>query len=52
MPDLKDFPFVWCDTCDSIQPMKIEVMNGKHKAADVICVTCFSIIATLHEAKT
>jgi hypothetical protein len=46
----QSFPFVWCDTCDSIQPMKIEVMQ--HKAADVLCATCFSIIATLHEAKT
>lgn len=52
---LERFPFVWCDTCQKIQPMIFDVMpaNDKtdHDAADIVCDECKSVIATLHAAR-
>ena len=52
MNTLEHFPLVWCDTCDSVQPMIFEVMQAydknDHDAADIVCAECKSIIATLH----
>lgn len=47
------FPYIWCDCCKSVQPLKIDVMEPGtlclYAAADLLCLTCTSIIATLHE---
>jgi hypothetical protein len=52
MDTLERFPRVWCDTCQKIQPMIFDVMRGNdknpHAAADIVCVECKSVIATLH----
>ena len=52
---LERFPFVWCDTCEKIQPMTFDVMpagdENEHEAADIICNECKSVIATLHAAR-
>ena len=54
--DLRNFPLVWCDTCDKVQPMIFDVMQANdktdHDAADIICAECKSIIATLHARRT
>ena len=46
------FPRVWCPSCNKTQPMIFDVMKAKdkndHDAADIVCGTCKSIIATLH----
>jgi hypothetical protein len=38
---LERFPFVWCDTCEKIQPMTFDVMpaddENDHEAADIVC---------------
>jgi hypothetical protein len=52
---LDRFPFVWCDTCEKIQPMTLDVMpadaKNDHDAADIVCNECKSVVATLHAAK-
>ena len=52
---LEHFPYVWCDTCEKIQPMIFDVMpaddQNDHDAADIVCNECKSIVATLHAAR-
>jgi hypothetical protein len=52
---LDRFPFVWCGTCQKVQPMIFDVMpaddKNDHVAADIICDECKSIIATVHAAR-
>jgi hypothetical protein len=52
---LERFPFVWCNTCEKIQPMIFEVMpaidKSIHDAATIVCRECKSVIATLHAAR-
>ena len=52
MDVLKQFPRVWCTTCDKTQPMIFDMMKANDKndydAADIVCAECRSIIATLH----
>jgi hypothetical protein len=52
MDVLKQFPRVWCPTCNKTQPMIFAVIKAKdkneHDAADIVCGECKSIIATLH----
>jgi hypothetical protein len=52
MDTLERFPRAWCDTCKKIQPMIFDVMpaneKNDHDAANIVCVECKSIIATLH----
>jgi hypothetical protein len=46
---LERFPYVWCDTCEKIQPMTFDVMpaddQNDHGAADIVCDECKSIVA-------
>ena len=52
---LDRFPYVWCDTCEKIQPMTFDVIaaddRNDHDAADIVCNECSSIIATMHAAR-
>jgi Phage terminase large subunit gpA, ATPase domain len=52
---LERFSYVWCDTCEKIQPMTFDMMpaddQNDHDAADIVCNECKSIIATLHAAR-
>jgi hypothetical protein len=52
---LERFPFVWCKTCEEIQPMIFEVMpaidKSIHDAASIVWRECKSVIATLHAAR-
>ena len=45
---LERFPFVWCDTCEKIQPMTFDVLGADnkndHRAADIVRNECKSII--------
>jgi hypothetical protein len=52
MDTLERFPRAWCDTCDKVQPVTLDVMpadeKNPHEAADIVCDECKSVIATLH----
>src|SRR5262245_46981737 len=52
MDTLQRFPRAWCDTCGKVQPITLGVIPANDKnpreAADIVCVECKSIIATLH----
>ena len=47
------WPQIWCPTCERIQPLQTDVMEGdarnSHAALDLLCASCLSIVATLHE---
>ena len=48
---LERFPRAWCDTCQKVQPVILDVMKANdkndHDAADIICEECKSILVTL-----
>jgi hypothetical protein len=52
---LERFPFVWCGTCEKVQPMIFDVLpaddKNDHACEDIVCDECKSIIATLHAAR-
>ena len=49
---LERFPRAWCDTCETVRPIVLDVMKAKekhdHDAADIVCEECKSILVTLH----
>jgi hypothetical protein len=49
---LERFPRAWCDACQKLQPVTLDVMKADdkndHDAADIICEECKSILVTLH----
>ena len=48
---LERFPRAWCDTCETVRPIVLDVMKAKEKqddAADIVCEECKSILMTLH----
>jgi hypothetical protein len=52
MDTLERFPRAWCDACDKVQAVTLDVMpadeKNPHDAADIVCDECKSVIATLH----
>ena len=49
---LERFPRAWCDTCETVRPIVLDMMKAKekhdHDAADIVCEECKSILVTLH----
>ena len=49
---LERFPRAWCDTCETVRPIVLDIMKAKEKydydAADIVCQECKSILVTLH----
>lgn len=49
-----DSSHVWCDQCESIQPMLLAPMEGRDttgqfsKPVDILCGTCHLVIATMY----
>ena len=45
-------PRAWCDTCQKVQPVILDVMKADekndHEVADIVCDECKSILVTLH----
>ena len=48
---LDRFPAAWCDTCQEVQPVVLDVREADerndHEAADIVCDECKSILVTL-----
>ena len=41
----------WCDTCEKVQPVILDVVpddKNDHDVADIVCEVCKSILVTLH----
>jgi len=41
----------WCDTCEKVQPVFLDVVaddENDHDVADIVCEVCKSILVTLH----
>ena len=49
---LERLPGAWCDTCQKVQPVILDVMEANekndHEVADIVCDECRSILITLH----
>jgi hypothetical protein len=49
---LQCFPRAWCDTCETVRPIVLDVTKANekndHDAADIVCEECKSILVTLH----
>ena len=49
---LERFARAWCDTCETVRPIILDMMKAKekhdHDAADIVCEECKSILVTLH----
>ena len=49
---LERFPRAWCDTCEKVRPIVLDVMKANekndHDAAGIVCEECKSILVTLH----
>ena len=49
---LERFSRAWCDTCEKVRPIVLDVMKANekndHDAAGIVCEECKSILVTLH----
>lgn len=55
MTDLSKYPRIYCDKCQTINPMAVDEMAADylndHAAMDLMCAECRLVIATLHVAE-
>jgi hypothetical protein len=51
--DDRDWPLIYCDTCQDVQPLRSDVMptddRNEYASIDLICGTCDSVITTLDD---
>lgn len=51
--DLNNYPYIWCDQCNEIQPLWLHRLVAQvpndHEAVDLVCFECKFLVATIHE---